>query len=75
MVRNVEGLTKGIFCMGLTGYEVFVCEDGDHVYYKFSAPDAKEEKIRRAQIYYNTQGEPYFNADRRRIYLNQVLRV
>lgn len=64
---------KGYYSLGLAGYEVDII-DKDHIRWLFVGTD-REQIAHRARIYYTTGGRPYFNANGRRIHLDQCLRA
>ena len=65
---------KGYYNIGLCGYEVEVNEDCESVTYTFIGTEQKHNK-QTAKVYYNSNGEPYFLANRRRVYLHDCVRV
>ena len=59
---------KGYYSLGLSGYEV------DIMRWLFVGTD-REQIAHRAKVYYTGGGRPYFNANGRRIHLDQCLRT
>lgn len=65
----------GYYSMGLAGYEVEVLDD-ETVSYRYMYPGFKEKKAYKAKVKYTASGRPYFTSFmRRRVYLDECLRV
>lgn len=64
---------KGYYSLGLTGYEVEII-DQDHAQWIFVGTNC-EQIAHRAKIYHTGGGRAYFNANGRRIHLDECLHM
>ena len=64
-----------VYSMGLAGYELMPDERGENIFYRLAGLETPQ-RVHRAKVRYTNTGAPYFlAAGRRRIHLNECLRV
>lgn len=64
---------KGYYSLGLCGYEVEVINE-DLIQWVFVGT-SRENTTHRSKVYHTANGRAYFNANGRRIHLDQCLRT
>lgn len=68
-------MNKGVYSLGLCGYEIWADpENRDHMMAQFIGGE-KEYKPRSYSVQYTPAGRAFIRPDRRRVYLDEVLRV
>lgn len=66
---------KGYYSLGLYGYEISIDPtDNDYAFAQFMGTE-KEHPRRRYKINFSTSGRTFIRPNRRRVYLDEVLRT
>ena len=66
--------TWGYYSLGISGYEMKIDDDGEHVIWIYVGSN-REQLTHRTKIYYTSKGRSYFIANGRRIYLDECIRT